>query len=209
MTEYTILPEWKDKLTEAGLDTLDSLLNFAQGKCVSKHRRGATFRYTLADGTVIFIKRDHFTFKKEMAKDFLRLRWPAQKTVKERKAFQIAQNAGLIAPKVIAWGTSTKFGLPDKAAFISLEICGTNLDEFVRQHGRDATQKEIARAEDILCQMQQKGLDWPDHKPEHFIVMPDGEIALIDLERLQQRKSSLSAKHSAKQLKRFRALLPQ
>lgn len=209
MTEYSILPEWRDKLSEAGLDTLDSLLNFNQGKCLSSHKRGATFKHILADGTVIFIKRDHFTFKKEMAKDFLRLRWPAQKTVKERIAFQIAREAGFIVPEVIAWGTSTKMGLPDKAAFIMLELSGTNLDEYVQQHGREASQHEIEGAESTLKQMQQRGLDWPDHKPEHFIVMPDGKIALIDLERLQKRKAPLSTEHSEKQLRRFRNLLPK
>ncbi len=208
MIEYHILPEWSTRLEQAGLGTLESLLDFNGGKCLSIHKRGATFRFCLEDGSAIYIKRDHFTFKKEMAKDLLRLRWPAQKTVKERLAFEMARNAGIHAPEVIAWGSCTRFGLPHKAAFIMLEIPGTNLDEFVKRNGREASSDAIKAAEGTLMKMQSLGFDWPDHKPEHFIVMPDGEIAVIDLERMSRRKTALPPKRALAQLERFRRLLP-
>lgn len=210
MSDLTINPKWSERLKEAGLDTLQSLLEYSGGKCLSTHKRGATFRTSLADGTVIFIKRDHFTFKKEILKDMLRFRKPAQKTVKERLAFQAVRASGFIAPEVIAYGTSTRFGLPHQAAFIMLEIPGKNLDSYIKETNSDEKCKEaVAKAENTMKALQKQGFDWPDNKPEHFIVMPDGDIALIDLERLAIRNIPLSSKKSQAQLLRFRSMLPK
>ncbi len=208
MCGFTVRPEWIERLRASSLDTLESLLAFNGGECVSSHRRGATFKARLADGTVVFIKRDHFTFKKEILKDVLRFRVPAQKTVKERRAFDAAREAGFKVPEVIAYGCTSRLGLPHQAAMIMLELSGVNLDAYIKA-GHEDCEAMIAKAEETLAELQKKGFDWPDHKPEHFLVQPDGGIALIDLERMTRRKEPLSAEKSAAQLQRFRSLLPK
>jgi len=208
MRIFTARPEWAERLKASSLDSLESLMSFKDGACVSSHRRGATFKSRLADGTVVFIKRDHFTFLKEILKDLLRFRAPAQKTVKERRAFDAAKACGFRVPEVIAYGRSSRFGLPHQAAMVMLELPGTNLDAYVKE-GHENCKAMIDKAEATLASLQQKGFDWPDHKPEHFIVQPDGEIALIDLERMSQRKAPLSPAKSESQLRRFRNLLPK
>ena len=207
MCGFTVKPEWAERLKASALDSLESLMSFKEGDCVSIHKRGATFRTRLADGTVVYIKRDHFTFLKEILKDVLRFRSPAQKTVKERRAFEAAKAAGFMVPEVIAYGCSSRFGLPHQAAMVMLELPGTNLDAYVKE-GHDDCQEMIAKAEKTLASLQANGFDWPDHKPEHFIVQPDGGIALIDLERMNQGKAPLSPAKSELQLRRFRSLLP-
>ena len=208
MCGFTVKPEWSERLKASGLDSLESLLAFSGGECLSLHKRGATFRTRLADGTVVFIKRDHFTFVKEMLKDMLRLRRPAQKTVKERKAFEIAREAGFTTPEVIAFGTSSRFGLPHQAAMVMLELPGIALDAYIKE-GHGDSQDMVAKAEATLAEMQSKGFDWPDHKPEHFLVQPDGGIAVIDLERLVRRSGPMPERKAAAQLARFRRLLPE
>jgi len=157
---------------------------------------------------VAFIKRDHFTFLKEILKDLMRFNAPAQKTVKERRAFDAARQAGFIVPEVIAYGCTSRFGLPHQAAMVMLELPGTNLDAYVKEGHADCLEK-IAKAEETLGRLQAKGFDWPDHKPEHFIVQPNGEIALIDLERMKLAKAPLPLGKAESQLKHFRSMLPK
>ena len=64
-------------------------------------------------------------------------------------------------------------------------------------------------AKRLLAALQEKGFDWPDHKPEHFFVMNDGSIGLIDLERLRFIGQPLCEAKCATQLEKFRSLLPK
>ena len=201
--------EWAARLKASGLDSLEALMAFSDGDCKSVHKRGATFRTTLSDGSVVFIKRDHFTFMKEILKDLLRLRAPAQKTVKERRAFELVRAAGFTAPEVIAYGATGRFGLPHQAAMVMLDMQGTPLDAYIKAgHAPEDCRLMVSRAEETLRRLQEKGFDWPDHKPEHFLVLHDGSIGLVDLERLVQRGSPLGKAKSEAQLARFRSLLP-
>jgi len=207
---FHIVPAWQDKLRQAGLDSLEALLAFNGGTCLSSHRRGATFRHVLPDGQAIFIKRDHFTFKKEIAKDLLQLRRPAQKTVKERLAFQTARAAGFQAPEVIAWGTSTLYGFPYQAGIIMLELQGIDLNSYLRSGvSKEEAARVIAMAEELTRQLQSKGLCWPDNKAEHFILRPDGSLAIIDLERMTVRRHPITGTLAEKQLEHFRKSLPR
>ena len=51
-----IQPEWREILAHDHLDTFERLHSYRGEHCVSKHSRGATWRHTLSDGRVIFIK---------------------------------------------------------------------------------------------------------------------------------------------------------
>ena len=209
MEHFEILEEWRDALEAAGLGTLQSCLAFDGGQCLSSHLRGDTRKVTLADGRIVFLKRDFFTFKKEIAKDLLRFKNPQPKTEKERLAFAMAREAGFIAPEVIAWGQTRRCGFPDRACLIMLPLNGVDLDKYLKAEADEAKCKSfIEKAEQTLAMLQEKGFDWPDHKPEHFFVMNDGSIGLIDLERLQYVGHPLSGAKCAAQLARFRKLLP-
>ena len=157
----------------------------------------------------VFSNIDFFTFKKEIAKDLLRFKKPQPKTEKERLAFAMAREAGFIAPEVIAWGQTRRCGFPDRACLIMLPLDGVDLDKYLKTETDGAKRKSfIEKAEQTLSALQEKGFDWPDHKPEHFFVMNNGSIGLIDLERLQYVGHPLSEAKCASQLARFRKLLP-
>ncbi len=210
MEHFEISAEWRDVLEAAGLGTLQSCLAFKDGTCLSSHLRGDTRKVTLADGRIVFLKRDFFTFKKEMAKDLLRFKKPQPKTEKERLAFAMAREAGFIAPEVIAWGQTRHCGFPDRACLIMLPLDGVDLDKYLQGEKDEAKCKLfIDKAEQTLAMLQEKGFDWPDHKPEHFFVMNDGSIGLIDLERLSFIGKPLGEAKCVAQLARFRSLLPK
>jgi predicted Ser/Thr protein kinase len=210
MDFLTIEPEWQKALSQAGLADLDKLLAFAEGECFSYHLRGKTSKFTLPGGQVVFIKQDHYTKWQTTVRNLSRLRKPQPNTEKERRCLLLAARFGLIVPKVIAWGQRRRFGLPHQGVMVMLPIDGVALPDFLQKE-KDASKREaaIAQAERTLKYMQEKWLDWSkDCKPEHFFVLANGEIGLIDLERLRLRKKPLSSQLREMQLARFRSLLP-
>ena len=72
MEHFETSAEWRDILEKTGLGTLQACLSFDGGKVLSSHFRGDTRKVTLPDGRTAFLKRDFFTFKKEIGKDLLR-----------------------------------------------------------------------------------------------------------------------------------------
>ena len=210
MEHFEISEEWRDALTASGLGDLQSCLAFDGGKVLSSHLRGDTRKVTLSDGRIVFLKRDFFTFKKEIAKDLLRFHKPQPKTEKERLAFAMARDAGFTAPQVIAWGQTRRCGFPNTACLIMLPLDGIDLDKYLKAETDEEKRKSfIVKAEETLTALQKNGFDWPDHKPEHFFVMNDGTIGLIDLERLRFIGKTLNEAKCAAQLARFRNLLPK
>ena len=115
-------------------------------------------------------------------------------------AFENARKAGFIVPEVIAWGRINRFGIPDKAAMIMKGIRGVNLEQHLKSGG---DMKYVQEADALLRRFFQCGFDWPDYKPEHFIIMPDGCIALIDLERMRVLSKRLSDEQIEKHMARF------
>ena len=210
MEHFEISEDWRDALTASGLGDLQSCLAFDGGKVLSSHLRGDTRKVTLSDGRIVFLKRDFFTFKKEIAKDLLRFHKPQPKTEKERLAFAMARDAGFTAPQVIAWGQTRRCGFPNTACLIMLPLDGIDLDKYLKAETDEEKRKSfIVKAEETLTALQKNGFDWPDHKPEHFFVMNDGTIGLIDLERLRFIGKPLNEAKCAAQLARFRNLLPK
>jgi len=210
MDYLTILPDWKEALAQAGLTELDALLAFSDGQCLSLHLRGKTSITTLPNGHNIFIKQDHFTKWKTILRFLRRFQKPEPNTEIERRRLALAARFGITVPEIIAWGQRRRFGLPHQAVIVMLPMDGIPLPEYLKQEKDLAKRKSaIAQAEQTLHFMQENALDWlKDCKPEHFFVLRNGKIGLIDLERLHLRKSPLPAKICKMQLDRFRSLLP-
>lgn len=207
----TILPEWHDALSRAGLASLEQLLSFSTEECLSLHLRGKTSRFQLPNEQIIYIKQDHFTKWQTILRQLLWLRKPQPNTEKERRRLALAASFGIRVPEVIAWGQRRRWGLPHQGVMVMLDIQGIPLDQYLMQENNPGKRREaILKAEQTLLFLQEHRLDWcTDCKPEHFFVLRDGNIGLIDLERLRLRGKNLSAKIRKKQFDRFRSLLPQ
>ncbi len=211
MDYLTIQPDWKNALAQAGLADLDKLLHFSEGECLSWHLRGKTSRTTLPGGQAVFIKQDHFTMWKTTCRYLLRFKKPQPNTEKERQRLALAAHFGITVPEVIAWGQRRRYGLPHQGVMIMLPLNGIPLPEFLEQEkDLEKCRQAIAKAEQTLHFLQKNAMDWgKDCKPEHFFVLQDGNIGLIDLERLHHRKMPLSEKIRKKQFDRFWSLLPK
>ncbi|NLZ63327.1 MAG: hypothetical protein GX902_05915 [Lentisphaerae bacterium] len=213
MSEFlTILPEWQPRLAQAGLADLTTLLAFSGGDCLSRHPRGKTSRLQLPDGQTIFIKQDHYTKFDPILRQLYKGQWPPQpNTERERQAMKLLQSCGITVPKIIAWGQRRRFGLPHQGVLVMLPLPGKALDKYLPEEP-DAEKRAaaIAAAEQTLRFLQDNQLDWnKDCKPEHFFLLEDGSIGLLDVERLRRRRSPLSTRHREFQMQRFRSLLPK
>ena len=152
------------------LDSYSALLNYRGEECMSSHTRGATWRFTLSDGQVIFIKQDYYTKLQPIMRSLVRLRKPLCNTEKERRAFELAARHGFIVPKVIAWGESRRLGLPNTGVMVMLPMDGVSVDQFAAEpDNREQAPAIIAKAEKTLLRLQECRLDWKvDCKPRAF-----------------------------------------
>ncbi|NLF92302.1 MAG: hypothetical protein GX564_00305 [Oligosphaeraceae bacterium] len=213
MSEFlTILPAWQPRLAQAGLADLTALLAFAGGDCLSSHLRGKTSKLQLPDGQSIFIKQDYYTKSDSILRQLYKGQWPPQpNTEREHQGLELLLSCGITVPKVIAWGQRRRFGLPHQGVLVMLPLSGIALDKYLLAEP-DATKRAavIAAAEKTLRFLQDHRLDWnKDCKPEHFFLLEDGSIGLLDVERLRRRRFPLSTRHRQFQLQRFHALLPK
>ena len=88
---------------------------------------------------------------------------------------------------------------------------GTPVEALVRspQVSPEVKERALEKARETLDRLQEAGLDWNrDCKPEHFFYCPDGEIALLDGERLYPARAPLTREYRAGQHQRFDSFLP-
>lgn len=204
MDTYTITENWKDAIGTAKLETLTLLLMYTEGTCLSMHSRGSTFRSVLPCGQTVFIKRDHFTMKKDMLPELLHFRLPVPKSIREWRIFDRLRGMGFITPEVIAGGYRRSMGLPTAGGIVMLPLDGIPLDRFLASEHDESRQTEaIGKCRSVLDRLHDCGVSWPDSKAEHFILRPDGSVGLIDLERAQFHSSPLTENVRAPQVRRF------
>ncbi len=204
METYWIDDDWMPQFKEAKLDTLTRLLMYTEGMCLSMHSRGSTFASKLPGGQLVFIKRDHFTFKKDMLPDLLHFRAPVPKTIREWRIFQRLKEMGFTVPEVIAAGYRRSFGLATVGGIVMLPLEGMALNQYiVAEQDEQRREYAINCCSDLLKRLQEKGIDWPDCKAEHFILMKNNTIGLLDLERVTFHGKPLADERCQKQFKSF------
>lgn len=211
MDHYATAPDWAAPLQATGLDNLVSLLMHTEGTCLSMHSRGSTFRSTLNGGQTVYLKRDHYTMLKDIGGQLLRLERPRAKSVREAMVIERLRQAGFRVPVIIASGWRSRLlGLPTVAGIIMLPLPGVSLEDYLAQEtDPEKRHQAIARCEAVLDEFQQRGVYWPDSKPEHFLLQPDGTVGLIDLERVEFRHAPLDTTRANRQLAHFRRRLPR
>ena len=205
-------PTWQDQLKEAGLDTVEALLSFSNDHCVSQHPRGATWRHTLPNGQVIFLKRVYYTSPGTLLRLLCRGYLPETTTERECHLLAHAESLGFRVPKIIAHTEHCRWLPPRQGVMVELALKGRAVDDIARDPAIPAAEKHRAlnKARDVLNALQDARIDWmKDCKPEHFFLCDDGEIALIDGERLFPRKRPLTPKYRLWQHQRFDSLLPE
>ena len=204
METYWIDDAWKPQFEKAKLDTLTRLLMYTEGMCLSMHSRGSTFASKLPDGQLVFVKRDHFTLKKDMLPEILRFHAPVPKSIREWRIFQRLEKLGFTVPHVIAAGFRRQFGLATVGGIVMLPLEGMPLNDYISVEP-DAARRDYAikRCREMLTLLHDKGIDWPDSKAEHFMLMKNNTIGLLDLERATFHNGPIDDKRRQKQFKSF------
>lgn len=207
-----IQPEWREILAHDHLDTFERLHSYRGEHCVSKHSRGATWRHTLSDGRVIFIKQDYYTKLQPILRALIHFRFPETNTEREYRQMETVRSHGFRVPEVIVHTQHCRWLKPSTGVLVEAAVPGTAINVLVaNDHVPDDRKRQaIQQARECLTRLQDAGFDWNiDCKPEHFFFCEDGEITIIDVERLRLAKYPLTAEYRAKQHARFNSLLPE
>ena len=207
-----IQPEWRDILARDHLDTFERLYGYRGQNCCSRHTRGATWRHTLSDGRVIFIKQDYYTKFQPILRALIHFRPPETNTEREYRQMETVRSHGFRVPEVIAHTRHCRWCLPSTGVLVEAAVPGTAIDVLAADEAIPDEQKRnaIQKARECLTRLQDAGFDWNiDCKPEHFFYCDDGEVAIIDVERLRLTGRVLSPEYRAKQHARFTSLLPE
>ncbi len=207
-----IHPEYAELLKELHLDTPQALLDFTNDHCVSRHTRGATFMITLDDGRRLFLKQDFYTKPAAILRYLLRFHLPMTNTERETALLNNARKHGFRTPEILACVRHNAWLPPNRGAMLELEVKGIPMDRLPEDPTLSREQKldALRKAHQTLDRIQETPLDWRiDCKPEHFFLCPDGEIAIIDGERLYPARHPLTQEYREKQHRRFDSLLPE
>lgn len=212
MTYLIIEPVWRDILSQDHLDTFEALHNYRGADCCSEHSRGATWRHTLSDGRVIFIKQDYYTKLQPILRALIHFRWPETNTEREYRQMEVVRSHGFRVPEVIAHSGHSRWSPPTTGVLVEAAVPGVAVDSLLADPSVSQEQKAAAvqKARKCLTALQDAGFDWNiDCKPEHFFYCDDGEVTILDVERLRLSRRTLSPAYRAKQHDRFTSLLPE
>lgn len=210
MTYLKISEEWKDALEREGITTLDVALDFEGVKLLSNKRRSRTWLHTMENGSSIFIKQDKSSCKRAMLRAIIRFSKPCSAVEKEYNKLQRMRSLGFTVPEVILIGAKRRLAImPDKAVMIMLPVKGCPLDRIWKESKNEEwRQKARKLAMDTLAELWEKGCDWgKDCKPEHFFIDDDGNVSLIDVERMHFKRKPLSREKRDAQTARFEECL--
>ena len=200
MKHFWIDDDYREAFSEMEVTNLSSLMGLSLGQCLSMHRRGSTFKLTLSDGRIVFLKRDHFVFKKDCWQELLHGEKMRAKCLREAWVYERLAREGLTVPRIVgtAWAESLLF--PSYGAIIMCPLPGLPLAEACLQ--APERKDELAEAAcQALADLQQRGYDWPDSKAEHFFAQPDGSFGFLDMERLTFHRRPPSERRCQRQKK--------
>jgi tRNA A-37 threonylcarbamoyl transferase component Bud32 len=142
-----------------------------------------------------------------MFKDICECKFPQARTSRERKAITLLKNAGFIVPQIVAWGEKRCFGLPRAGILFLQPPDGQTLPAFLANELDAAARRQgVEKAEATLMDMHSKGFFWPDCRAENFLLLPDGQVALVNLGSVKHNKT-LSQEERQQQFEVFYASL--
>ncbi len=190
MCKLQIQPEWQAKFQEKELTSIDAALNLElenlHGRCLPCG--GETFM--LDDDILLCLKREKKIACSRIFKDLLQCKFPQTRTARERQAVALLKSAGFMVPQVLAWGEKRCLGLPHAGVLFLQPPAGQTLPAFLASElDADARRQGIEKAEATLLAMHSMGFVWPDCRAENFLLMPDGEVGLVNLGSVKHHKT--------------------
>lgn len=210
MNYWIVDEEWRNILQREGMTTLEVALDYHGRKLLSEKKKSRTWLHTTEGGQDIFIKQDTSSRKRAMLRSLIRFQKPVTAVEKECAKLEQMRKLGFNVPKVIMLGAKrNRLLMPDRAVMIMLPVQGKSLDKIWTEEKDEAKRLQARRlAQGTLELLWDKGCDWgKDCKPEHFFISDEGQVSLIDVERMKFRGKPLPQSTRETQLARFNSLL--
>lgn len=194
-----ISPRWQDVLRGAGLESFAKLMAFQGDWRVSHHKQRDAHKVVLPDGRAVFLKRNFSTQIKHILADIMVARRPEPLVVKEARAICLAAAAGVTTPDIIVSAQRRRWFGPHQGVLLLTELPGEPMDIWLARSDRSAD--ALVGAGEAIARLYRAGLSWPDLLPKHVFLSADGQVGLLDLERL--RESTAAPRELLKHLPRF------
>ena len=210
MSQWHVQDAWREKLAAIGITDLQSALAFRGGTVMSDKKRSRTSKVALADDGIVFVKHDLSSAWQATLRALVKFQKPVTKTERERLCAEHLKQLGFKSYDVVAWGTQTCCGLPDRAVMVTMPVPGRSMVDIWKDASVSEDQKKEALkiALETLEALQQAGCNWrKDCKPEHFFVTEDRQVYLIDVERMRFGRRPLDEAECLKQKERFMSFL--
>ena len=190
MCKLQVRAEWQEKFQAHELNSLSAVLNLEleklEGCCLPCGSE--TFKLD-SEAELLCLKREKKIPCSRILRDLLKFKFPQTRTSRERKAITLLRRAGFLVPRIIAWSEKNCLGLPRAGALIVQAPPGQNLPCFLNTElDVEARRRGVEKAEATLLAMHSMGFVWPDCRAENFLVLPDGEIGLVNLGSVRRYK---------------------
>lgn len=181
-------PRWLDALAGRGLDSYSALMDFA-GDGPAKEKRDRRIARVVLPGpppVVLYLKQHLRTPLREAFGELIRGRMPRSAARREWEAIASLRRAGLTTMAPAALGERRSFPWLG-GSFIATEgVTGTRLEDLAlgfrgHFHDKRSILSSLARCARL---MHGAGFTHRDLYLCHLFLLPEGKIALIDLQRV-------------------------
>jgi heptose I phosphotransferase len=179
-------------LENAGLNSLDAFMGFPGGHRIVHKRGRSVFRFEIGE-RAFYLKRNR-VHPVELWKKLSRGKWPPRSAWQEWNSILAVTREGIPTVRPVAFGERIVFGVEIVSFTVTEELYGTRpLDEIVRDRYLNAElyaekRQMIAALAALARRFHGAGMNHQDFYLNHFFLGREGELFLLDLQRLQQRR---------------------
>lgn len=206
MKKIHVTDEYRSMFETAGLKTYKEFFKYSGGEFISKNKKREVVRFTFAHhGTKkwFFMKRFFCPHLKDMIFTFSNFGQICSQAACEWKNDELLLKNGIGTYKPICYGENLSWGFEKSSFFITEEIKGVCLTDFISANWNSLSQSEkenIVTSIGKLCRkIHDARISMPDLYLWHFFMkeispdQKDYEFAVIDLHRMSKNtgKSAL------------------
>lgn len=199
MEKVVFADSWQPVFAEFGLTSFDDFFRYRGAETIGKNNKRDVSRLTFGDGPerkVFFMKRFHNPHFKDMLFTIRSFGQLCSQAVCEWENANLLLKNGIETYRPVSYGEQTKLGLEKRSFFLTEEIQGQCLTDFVAQNwlrlAQSQKEKIIVSLAKLIRRVHEAGISLPDLYVWHIFInetaLSDGtceyDFAIIDLHRM-------------------------
>jgi len=201
---------WEQYFKSFGLSAFDDFYQHCGDSTVGRNTRRSVQKFTLGDDAnrkVFFIKKFHNPQLKDKISAVYNYGWPASQARVEWDNAWYLLNNGIGTYKPVCMGERSGMGIEKDSFIVTEELESVCLVDFVIENWhlleRSRHEKIIVAAAELVREVQELGVSFPDLYLWHVFINPDRpdekeQLSIIDLHRMRQK--GLSRRKRIKEL---------